>query len=266
MNQIFIILNIFKQLLKVKRFFIIINKIKKRFFDKEKESDKEILMHWLKNNISDLESYLKKIDSKLWNETFLETKKIEKFANQKLSSIPYKLGGGGAYELLYFLTRYTKAEVILETGVAAGFSSSAFLTAIRRNKLGKLYSSDFPYFRLPHPEKYIGFVVEDKLKDNWQLFIEGDENNLEEIISNIKKDGKKSIDIFHYDSDKSYSGRQKCFNIIADLLSQDSIVIMDDIQDNNFFYDYISKNKKLPWKIFQYHGKYLGLIGRIEGN
>ena len=75
---------------------------------------------------------------------------------------------------------------------------------------------------------------------------------------------KKGIDIFHYDSDKSYSGRKRCFKIINDYINTNSITIMDDIQDNGFFYDYILKNKGLFWKIFKFQGKYVGLIGKIN--
>ena len=55
------------------------------------------------------------------------------------------LGGGGNFILLYFLTRKFN-KVVVETGVAAGWSSLAILGAFEKNGEGKLYSSDFPYF------------------------------------------------------------------------------------------------------------------------
>ena len=75
----------------------------------------------------------------------------------------HDLGGGGAYNIIYFLTRLIKPKIIFETGVGAGYSTYAFLTAIKENNLGTLYSSDFPYFRLNKPERYIGFLVTDDL-------------------------------------------------------------------------------------------------------
>ena len=39
--------------------------------------------------------------------------------------------------------------------------------------------------------RYIGIVVEKSLRKNWNLFIEGDENNLPKILKTVKK-----IDIF----------------------------------------------------------------------
>ena len=43
------------------------------------------------------------------------------------------------------------------------------LQAIEKNNVGKLFSSDFPYFRLENPEQYIGIVVPNDLKKNWRL-------------------------------------------------------------------------------------------------
>ena len=175
-----------------------------------------------------------------------------------MKNIKYDLGGGADYPLLYFLTRYLRPENVLETGVAAGFSSYAILSALQKNGKGKLYSSDFPYFRLKDPEKYIGIVVEKSLRKNWNLFIEGDENNLPKILKTVKK-----IDIFSYDSDKTYSGRSKTLTKVSKFLTENSVIIMDDIQDNSFFYDYIKENNISNWKVFEFNNKFLGIIGKL---
>jgi hypothetical protein len=75
----------------------------------------------------------------------------------------------------------------LETGVAAGYSSCAFLEAMNKNKIGKLFSSDFPYFRIPNPDQYIGILVDKKYKKNWKLFLDGDERNIIKIKKKLKK-------------------------------------------------------------------------------
>ena len=156
------------------------------------------------------------------------------------------------------MTRYLRPESVLETGVAAGFSSYAILSALQKNGKGKLYSSDVPYFRIKDPEKYIGIVVEKKLKNNWHLFVKGDENNLPMIFKQVKQ-----IDIFSYDSDKTYSGKSKTFKKVFDYLTENSVIILDDIQDDSFFYDFIKKNNILNWKLFEFQNKYLGIIGNL---
>jgi hypothetical protein len=92
--------------------------------------------------------------------------------------------------------------------------------------------SDFPYFRLPNPESSIGRVVTDELKDNWQLHIEGDEVNLPRILAQVPR-----VDPFHYDSDKSYSGRSFAVNLIREKLAADGLIVMDDVTDNAWFVD-----------------------------
>ena len=73
-------------------------------------------------------------DKSLWEEAKKFGIKLNKEGNNKLKDIKLPLGGGGAYELLYFITRLTKPNVIVETGVAAGFSSQAFLKLLIRIK------------------------------------------------------------------------------------------------------------------------------------
>ena len=52
-------------------------------------------------------------------------------------------------------------------------------------------------------------------------------------------------------------------NYLKKYLNDDSIIIMDDIQDNSFFYDYVKINKLKNFYVFKYENKYVGLIGNI---
>ena len=66
----------------------------------------------------------------------------------------------------------------------------------------------FHALELKNPEKYIGILLSEKLKQNWNLSIEGDEINLRRFLKSLKK-----IDLFHCDSDKSYNGKKKEYSI-----------------------------------------------------
>jgi len=127
-----------------------------------------------------IEPFAKSISPELWSEAAAFAENLRKKGATKLAVLPVKLGGGGRYDLLYFLTRFLRPRVVVETGVAAGYSTQAILKAIQVNGSGCLYSSDFPYFRLDQPEQYIGILVDDDLKANWELFIQGDAKNLED--------------------------------------------------------------------------------------
>ena len=197
----------------------------------------------------------KKLDPTLWIESEEFGRELRSYAMGKLDELDVRLGGSGYYELIYFLTRYIEPEHAVETGVAAGFSSQAFLKAMEINGKGRLYSSDFPYFRLRNPEQYIGLLVEDALKERWELYLQGDRVALPRIAHKIPE-----INIFHYDSDKSYSSRSFALSVLSGALHEGSIIVMDDIHDNPFFKDYV-KAQNRPWRVISFQGKFAGLIG-----
>lgn len=237
---------------------VMIGKVIKRFADPKGTIDSEANRQWLAQNARPLEEYLAGFDAALVTETQDFMSDLKNRSAQILSQIPHDLGGGAGVPLLYALVRKRAPQVVVETGVAAGFSSATILAAMAKNGIGHLYSSDFPYFRLENPEQYVGVVVDRALKSRWSLYLRGDENNLPEITKAIT--GK--VDIFHYDSDKSYIGREYAMKTMAPHMADDGLIIMDDIQDNAYFHDYVAKHPALQWTVFAYEGKYIGIIGR----
>ena len=232
------------------RFKELTQKVFSRFSKKNSERD----IDWIVKSQVNFKNWALAIDPEAWKESEIFSEELKAAAKLRLASIPVKLGGAGMYPVLYFLTIYKKPKVILETGVAAGFSSKTFLSAIKRNGFGKLYSSDFPYFRLPNPEKYVGILVDNDLKKDWHLYIEGDKKNIPVILSQVDQ-----IDIFHYDSDKSYEARVQAFDQIKHKLHKGSYILFDDIQNNNHFRDIVNKNN-FDHYVFEFEGKHVGMI------
>jgi predicted O-methyltransferase YrrM len=202
-----------------------------------------------------IEPFARSISPELWSEAASFAENLRQQGAARLAALPVKLGGGGRYDLLYFLTRFLRPRVVVETGVAAGYSTQAILKALQANGSGRLYSSDFPYFRLRQPEQYIGILVDDELKANWELYTWGDAKNLKHIAPKIDR-----VDLIHYDSDKSYRGRKSALTLLEPLMSQQTVIVMDDIQDNSFFYDYV-RDRARGWRVFDGGGKLVGLIG-----
>lgn len=250
-----ILLNILKNISTNQNFIIFFMKIIKRL----EKNDSDLAYKWAKENITlSTEQFCRKIDNSLYEKIIIDIKSIEQISRSKLKDLKLDLGGGGNYILLYFLIRKYKPSVVIETGVAAGWSSLSILQAMEKNNKGNLYSSDFPYFRLKNPKKYIGYLVKNsKLKSRWNLNTQGDARALPIFLNLIKN---KKIDLFHYDSDKSYSGRSFAYNILKKNFTNKSIIIYDDIQDNLHFRDFVNKNS-LKFKVLEFEKKFVGIIG-----
>jgi len=244
-----------KNILKKNFFLVILKKIIRRF---EKDTSSEALK-WAKLKCKfTTEEFCKLIDTNLYYKTLKDIKIVEKDTKNKLSRLDVHMGGAGNYILLYFLVRKIKPSIVVETGVAGGWSSLFILRALLKNGNGKLYSSDFPYFRLKNPEKYVGYLAKNEInKKDWYLNIMGDDVALPAIIKRIK--GNK-IDLFHYDSDKSYAGRNKALKNIKSNIDNETIIIFDDIQNNLHFKNLVEKNKN-DYFILEFQGKYLGIFG-----
>ncbi len=218
---------------------------------------------WIKSNVTDFASIASEHSPALWAEAeqfHLQFKPVaEKIVADAECEVGYHLGGGGYYPFLYFVTRKLRPDTVVETGVATGYSSQAFLRAINLNGSGQLFSSDFPMFRLTDPEKYIGIVVDDDLRTRWNLMLDGDEVNLPKILELANE-----VDIFHYDSDKSYKGRAWALELVRPKLTGRSLIIMDDIQDNSFFHDYVIEMDRGEWMVFEFENKFVGFIGSLK--
>ena len=245
-------------LLKLKKELLL--KIYHKLFSKNFTINKNRYYSWLQKESSDLEILCKKINSELWIEAknFQEKIILEKKEKCK-KELDQKFICRAGTEFLYFITRIKKPEIIVETGVGVGFSSLAFLSAIEKNKLGYLYSSDLPYVRYENSNKIIGYVVDEFFYKNWSLHTNGDSTNLKLILNEISH-----IDIFHYDSDKTYLGTKSAYHAIKSLLKDDSILVFDDLKDHTFFYDLIKTKTINNWGIYSYKGNYIGYIGKLN--
>lgn len=213
---------------------------------------------WASEAARPLDEFCISLDEVLWHESSVWFTATESWSRIQVSGAGVDLGGGGAAPLLYFLTRYLNAKTVIETGVAAGWSSYAFLSAFSEGAGGHLYSSDFPYFRLREPEQYIGMLVPTDMRSMWTLDLRGDRKAVPEFL-----DRAGQVDLFHYDSDKSYRGRAWTMRLVRPHLHPGSTVVMDDIQDNLFFRDYVRATGD-AYRILEFEGKFVGVVGTFE--
>lgn len=163
------------------------------------------------------------------------------------------MGGPGDLSLLHAAVLLSGARLVVETGVAYGWSSLAILSAIEKQGGGKLISVDMPYPKMGN-EAFVGIVVPDRLQEGWTLVRKPDRNGLKKALQ--LAGGK--IDLAHYDSDKSYYGRNYAYPLIWNTLKPGGVFISDDIQDNFSFSEFI-EGKRLPFAVTESNGKFVGI-------
>ena len=164
-----------------------------------------------------------------------------------------RLGGGADIDLLYYLAEHFKVTNVIETGVAYGWSSLALLLSMQKRQESKLISTDMPYQKFGS-EKYIGCVVPNHLKYLWQLILLPDRQSIPILIGKFS-----TIDMCHYDSDKSYTGRMWAYGRIWSLLKDGGVFVSDDISDNFAFRDFF-QSKCYTLIIVRFSSKYIGIV------
>lgn len=192
------------------------------------------------------------------DEFFINNFNTSKIIKNNIKYVDYKnnnLGGGSNIDLIFNITELSKSKLVLETGVAYGYSSLFFLKSLKKRN-GKLISINLPYPDTKK-EKYIGKAVTNDLFKYWKLYSGADKDLLPKILRK-----NNSFDIFHYDSDKSYHGKIWALNLVWPYITKNGFLICDDIQDNFAFIDFTKIIKKDP-VIINYNNKFIGIVKKI---
>ncbi|MDO8657103.1 MAG: class I SAM-dependent methyltransferase [Candidatus Levybacteria bacterium] len=144
-------------------------------------------------------------------------------------------------QILYFLTRKLKPKIVVETGVAAGKTSGYILQAIMDNKTGQLHSIDLPFQwyiygnhklhldSLP-PGFMPGYLIPEKLKKNWRLYLGNTYGKLPELLRSLTK-----IDIFLHDSEHSDKTMMFEYNQSWPYIKNRGYLLSDDISFTKAF-------------------------------
>jgi predicted O-methyltransferase YrrM len=149
----------------------------------------------------------------------------------------WAMGGPAFLEACYSLVRLTRPRLVVETGVAHGYSSAAILQAMEENDRGMLYSTDLPAFR-PGVAPYTGASVPDRLRSSgrWQLLIGPDRRVLPSMLAEAGP-----VDVCFYDSDKSYRGMGKTLELVWRHLRRGGLLMVDDVEAHDGFLDFADR-------------------------
>ena len=138
--------------------------------------------------------------------------------------------------------------------MAYGWSSLAILASISDKNDAKLISIDMQYPKMNN-EDFVGIVVSDSLRGQWDLIREPDRNGIKKALNKFGG----VIDLCHYDSDKSYYGRMYAYPILWNALKKGGVFISDDIQDNMAFREFV-ETRNLNFAVTKSENKYIGIV------
>ncbi len=157
---------------------------------------------------------------------------------------------------LYVLCRLLRPEIVVETGVADGFSSAFILNALTVNNKGKLYSIDLPnqLGQELKKGKATGWLVPGELKKRWNMIIGSSKDKLPQLLKELKQ-----IEIFYHDSDHSYENMMFEFKESLGFVRIGGLIISDDITDNNSFHDFCGLDNFSCLSLFK-----LGVIKKLK--
>jgi len=209
---------------------------------------------YLRVNISEVHRYYKEIE---------QNTNFKNYISNSLSCTYYGEIQGGRE--LYVMVRIVKPKIVVETGVAAGVSTSFILKALYNNNKGMLYSIDMPNYELEYfpelglkpvailpPGEKPGFIVPDEFRKRWILKI-GKSNKI--LPKLLKKIGK--VNVFLHDSEHTYKNMMFEYSTVWPYLSKGGLLLSHDINWNSAFQDF---SRKVKYKTCKLYYISLGLI------
>ncbi|MCK5269121.1 MAG: class I SAM-dependent methyltransferase [Spirochaetes bacterium] len=143
--------------------------------------------------------------------------------------------------LCYVMCRAIRPRIVIETGVCYGVTSAFILKALEANQHGELHSIDLPPLARGGDE-FVGSLIPDDLRHRWQLH----RGTSKKILPNLLKQ-LGSIDIFIHDSLHTYQNMKFEFDTAAPFLTEQSVVIADDIDENRAFREWVDQTQPSFW-------------------
>ncbi len=136
----------------------------------------------------------------------------------------------------YAAVRAFAPEMVVETGVASGVSTSYLLLALRKNGHGILHSIEVgdPHY-LP-PGKVPGWIVPDWLKSNWFLHIGDSRTLLPPLLQELG-----SVDVFIHDSLHTYDHMLWEFRAAFPYIRRGGLLFSDDAAWNPAFREFAAE-------------------------
>jgi len=136
----------------------------------------------------------------------------------------HQAGRANMGTIMRAVTRLTRPQVAVETGVARGVTTAATLQAMEDNGIGHLYSVDLP--PLGAPSGYVGQLVPARLRHRWTLRSGPSRRILPQLLAEVGV-----IDLFLHDAEHTYSSQMVEFETVWPHLRSGGLLLADDVRN-----------------------------------
>ena len=145
-------------------------------------------------------------------------------------------------EMIYCINRIVKPEIVVETGVAAGYSTAIILKALEDNRVGMCYSIDLPpktFLRSIGVEAEIpaffkvGYLIPSWLCGRWKLILGDARQELPALVNKVP-----FIDIFLHDSLHTYEHMSFEYKVVWSKIKEDGLLLSHDVMWNKAFLEF----------------------------
>ena len=126
------------------------------------------------------------------------------------------------------VVKLMRPAVMVETGVALGFTTATVLRAMHDNEHGRLYSVDLPALQYD-PDDPVGRAVPEELKDRWELTLGDSRDELGALAARVAP-----LDVFLHDALHTYASQLREYRTAWPHLRADGVLISDDVGNPAF--------------------------------
>ena len=218
------------------------------------------LASYLNCSMNDLKYYLSDLrsDDEFWNHIKEKGEKIKKLLETKYIGAPPP----SVLEMIYCIIRIVKPQIVVETGVATGYSTAIILKALDDNGVGMLYSIDLPArtflssigveAEIPAFFK-VGYLVPPSLFGLWKLILGDARQELPALVNKLP-----FIDIFLHDSLHTYEHMSFEYEVVYPKIKEGGLLLSHDVTWNKAFLEFAQRVKRTP--LIFYQGDGFGII------
>lgn len=137
--------------------------------------------------------------------------------------------------LCYIACRALRPQIVVETGVAYGVTTSFVLKALETNDRGRLYSIDLPPLGVAADDA-VGQLVPDKLRSRWTLLRGTSRRILPSLLDRLG-----TVEVFIHDSLHTFRNMKSEFAAAHRYRADPFALIADDIEANRAFQGYLEQ-------------------------